>query len=126
MLCRIVERDSAIEMRSPLSDVSRIRQGNSHQAMPDHERDSCPFLLRQRQELHRKLAQSVAIKRRDVRDPDAVEDREQQQTRPCMVCNFLAGPQWRRQVDDYILVSARPVAIVSQAAVRTLSLPANY
>ena len=47
--------------------------------MPDHERDSRPLLLRERQELRRKLAQRVAIERHIVRDPETVEDREQQQ-----------------------------------------------
>ena len=79
MLGRIVKRDRAIEMRSPLRDVSRIRQGDAHEAMPDHERDCRPLLLGERQELRRKLAHHVAVERHIVRDPEAVEDREQQQ-----------------------------------------------
>ena len=47
--------------------------------MPDHERDCRPLLLGERQELRRKLAHSVAVERDIVRDPEAVEDREQQQ-----------------------------------------------
>ena len=47
--------------------------------MPDHERDCCPLLLGERQELRRKLAHHVAVERHIVRDPEAVEDREQQQ-----------------------------------------------
>ena len=38
-----------------------------------------PLLLGKRQELRRKLAQHVAVECDKVRDPDAVEDREQQQ-----------------------------------------------
>ena len=38
-----------------------------------------PLLLGERQELRRKLAHHVAIERHNVRDPEAVEDREQQQ-----------------------------------------------
>ena len=47
--------------------------------MPDHQRDGRPLLLGERQELRRKLAHRVAIERDIVRDPEAVEDREQQQ-----------------------------------------------
>ena len=55
------------------------QQGNAHEAMPDHERDCCPLLLGERQELRRKLAHHVAVEGHVVRDPEAVEDREQQQ-----------------------------------------------
>ena len=37
------------------------------------------LLLGERQELRRKLAHHVAVERHEVRDPEAVEDREQQQ-----------------------------------------------
>ena len=47
--------------------------------MPDHERDGRSLLLGERQELRRKLAHHVAVERHGVRDPEAVEDREQQQ-----------------------------------------------
>ena len=47
--------------------------------MPNHERDCRSLLLRERQELRRKLAQGIAIERHMVRGPEAVEDREQQQ-----------------------------------------------
>ena len=47
--------------------------------MPDHERDGRPLLLGERQKLRRKLAHHVAIECHIVRDPEAVEDREQQQ-----------------------------------------------
>ena len=79
MLGRIVKRDRLIEMRSAFRDVSRKQQGNAHEAMPDHERDGRPLLLGERQELRRKLAHHVAVERHKVRDPEAVEDREQQQ-----------------------------------------------
>ena len=48
-------------------------------AMPNHERDRRSLLLGERQELRRKLAHNVAVERHIVRDPEAVEDREQQQ-----------------------------------------------
>ena len=47
--------------------------------MPDHERDGRPLLLRERQELRREIAHSVAIECHMVRGPEAVEDGEQQQ-----------------------------------------------
>ena len=79
MLGRIVKRDRLIEMRSAFRDVSRMQQGHAHEAMPDHERDCRPLLLGERQELRRKLAHHIAVERHIVRDPEAVEDREQQQ-----------------------------------------------
>ena len=79
MLGRIVKRERAIEMLSAFRDVSREQQGNAHEAMPDHERDRRPLLLGERQELRCELAQSVAVECHKVRDPKAVEDREQQQ-----------------------------------------------
>ena len=79
MLGRIVKRDRLIEMRSAFRDVSRTQQGHAHEAMPDHERNGRPLLLGERQELRRKLAHHVAVERHKVRDPEAVEDREQQQ-----------------------------------------------
>jgi len=47
--------------------------------MPDHERTCRPLLLGERQELRRKGARHVAIECYCVRDPEAVEDGEQQQ-----------------------------------------------
>ena len=79
MLGRIVKRDRPIEMRSAFRDVSRKQQGNAHEAMPDHERDCRALFLGERQELRRKIAHHVAIERHEVRDPEAIEDREQQQ-----------------------------------------------
>ena len=45
--------------------------------MPDHERDGRPLLLGERQKLRRKIANQIAVERHIVRDPEAVEDREQ-------------------------------------------------
>ena len=47
--------------------------------MSDHERGCRCLLLGERQKLRRKLAHHVAVERRIIRDPEAVEDREQQQ-----------------------------------------------
>ena len=57
MYGRIVEHDALIVVRSAFRNVSRPRQGNAHEAMPDNKRDGCPLLLRERQELRGKLAQ---------------------------------------------------------------------
>src|SRR6516165_7715938 len=79
MLGRIIKRDRAIEMRSRIRDVPGRQQGHTHEAMPDHERNGRPLRLRERQELCRKLAYHVALEGDVVRDPEAVENREQQQ-----------------------------------------------
>ena len=79
MLRRIVERDRTIEVHSAFCDISRKQQGSAHDAMPDHERTCRPLLLGERQELRRKGARDVAIECYCVRDPEAVEDGEQQQ-----------------------------------------------
>src|SRR3984893_5045660 len=47
--------------------------------MPDHERDRCPLLLREPQELRREIATDIAIECHIVRYPECVEDLEQQQ-----------------------------------------------
>ena len=47
--------------------------------MPYHERDCRPLLLRESEELRREIATDIAIERHKVRDPEAVEDLEQQQ-----------------------------------------------
>ena len=54
-------------------------KADAHDAMPDHQRDRRALLLGERQELRRKLAHDVAVERHVVRDPEAVENREQQQ-----------------------------------------------
>src|SRR3974390_2421878 len=47
--------------------------------MRDHEWDARPSLLRDSQELRRKLAHCATVEPCVGRDPEAVEDREQQQ-----------------------------------------------
>jgi hypothetical protein len=46
--------------------------------MSDHNRRCRTLALGERQELRRTLAQLVAVERREARDPEAEEDREQQ------------------------------------------------
>jgi len=79
MLRRIVKRERLIVMLSALRGVACTHQRRSHQAMPDHERNCRALFLGERKELRRKLAQHVTVERQKVRDPKAVEDREQQQ-----------------------------------------------
>ena len=47
--------------------------------MPDHERDRRSLLLGKRQELRCKIEHHITVERSAVCDPNAVEDREQQQ-----------------------------------------------
>jgi hypothetical protein len=79
MLGRIVKREALIVVRSTFRDVSCPRQGNTHEAMPDHQRDYRPWLVGQRQELCCKVEHCIAVEPHIARDPEALEDREQQQ-----------------------------------------------
>ncbi len=47
--------------------------------MPDHKRDCRPLLLGEREELRRQFARQIAIERYKARNPEAVQDREQQE-----------------------------------------------
>src|SRR6476469_205501 len=47
--------------------------------MPDHERDGRPLLPGESKELRRELTHHVAVDRHKVRNPEAVENRAQQQ-----------------------------------------------
>ena len=47
--------------------------------MPDQKRGCRTLLLGERQELRRKLAHNIAVECDVARDPEAVENREQQQ-----------------------------------------------
>jgi len=67
MLGRIVERDSSIEMRSPVCDVPCMQQGQAHEAMRHHEGPCGRLLICERQELDRKLTHHVAVERYKVR-----------------------------------------------------------
>src|SRR5262245_31961679 len=73
MLGGIIKRERLIIVGPASRDVSRVRQGDSHEAMPDHERDCCPLLLRERQKLRCKTAYHVAAERHVVCDPKGIE-----------------------------------------------------
>ena len=63
MLGGVVKHNRLIEMRSPFRDIPGLHQGNAYEAKPDHERDCRSLLLRERQELDRKLALGRLSKR---------------------------------------------------------------
>ena len=79
MLGRIVERGRAIEVFPTFRDVSRMQQRNTHHTMCCQERSRRSLFLGWGTELLRKLAYHVAVERDEARDPEGVEDREQQQ-----------------------------------------------
>jgi hypothetical protein len=58
MLSRIVKRDRLIEMSAGVYDVSGVEEGQTHLAMPDHNRPAHALRLRQRQELGGKVRAS--------------------------------------------------------------------
>jgi len=78
MLGRVVERDRLIQVSPAFWDAHPSALRHSHEAMPNHERDCRPLLLRERQELRREIATDIAIECHKVRCPEGVEDREQQ------------------------------------------------
>src|SRR5262249_19039937 len=78
MLGGIIERDSAIEMRSPVYDIPCMYQGQAHETMRHHEWPRRPLLICESQELDSKLTHHVAVERYEIRDPKAVKNREQQ------------------------------------------------
>src|SRR5262249_2669100 len=79
MFGRLIKRERLIIVGPAILDVSRVRQGDSHKAMSDHEWDCHPLLLSQRQKLRRQAAYNVAAERHKVCDPKGVKDREKQQ-----------------------------------------------
>ena len=58
-----------------------MQQRCAHEAMPDHEGNSCPLLFCKRQKFASKFKQSVAVERYKVGHPQAEEDREQPRRR---------------------------------------------
>jgi hypothetical protein len=73
----VVKCDCSIVMHAALRDVSRVKQGGAHVAMPDHERNrSAPF-LGECQEMSCEVETDVGIKGQNVCRPDAEEDGEQ-------------------------------------------------
>jgi len=66
-------------MNSALREIARNQQGNPRDAMPYHEWDSRASLLGECKELRRKLAHKIAIERGVARNPETIENREQQQ-----------------------------------------------
>ena len=79
MPSRIVQRNPLVVMRPRFRNVARKHQRLTRDAMCDQKRSRRSLLLGQGQELCRELANDFPIERHDVRDPEAVEDQEQQQ-----------------------------------------------
>ena len=75
---RIEKLQCLIVVLSAFRDVSGAQQGRCQRAMPDHERDYGPLLLGECQELRRKFTRHIAVECNNARNPEAVEDREQQ------------------------------------------------
>ena len=63
-------------MRTALRNISRIQQRNTHEAMPDDERDCRPLLLRERQDLRSNFAHHLIVERYENFGPAAGEYRE--------------------------------------------------
>jgi len=66
-------------MRPGSRRVARTHRGNTHDAVRNEERRRRCILLRQRQELCRKLAHRAAVERYIFPDPVAIEDGKEQQ-----------------------------------------------
>ena len=73
MFGRSVKRECLIVVRAAFRGVSRGQQGGAHKAMPDDQRSRRSLLLRERQELSRKLTHDVAIECHKAHDPQAIE-----------------------------------------------------
>src|SRR5216683_4627449 len=76
MLGRIIKRDRLIVVGPAFREGSPTRQGSAHEAMPDRERQGCPLLLSERQELRRKLTHRITAERHKIRGPEAIENRK--------------------------------------------------
>jgi hypothetical protein len=74
MLGRIVKGERPIEMRPASLHISLTEQGNTYEAMPDHERHGRSLLFGKRQELPRQLAQSIAVECQVIHNREPVED----------------------------------------------------
>jgi hypothetical protein len=79
MLGSVVEHQHAIEMRSSFDKLPQIKQGRTHEAMPDREQRRHRLLFRERQEFDGKLKRRIAVTCYVIRHPEAVEHGEQQQ-----------------------------------------------
>ena len=64
-------------MSSPICDIPCMQQGQTHEAMPKHQRSRRALLFCEGQELDRKLTHHVAVEGYKVRDPNAVKNGKQ-------------------------------------------------
>ena len=79
MLGRVVKRERLTIVRSAFHDVPGTYQGHAHETVPDHERGGCLPLLCERQKLRCEFQHRRTVERHKVRDPNALEYREQRQ-----------------------------------------------
>src|SRR6478672_12065654 len=79
MFGSIVKRNRLFEVRPSFHDVARTQQRYTHETMCHQERGVRSLLLSERQDLRGNLTHYVAFERHDVRGPETIKDREQQQ-----------------------------------------------
>jgi hypothetical protein len=77
--CSVEVIDCSIEVIATLDQIAGKHQRNTHDTVPNHERDWRSLFFGERQELRRKLSHGIPIERPSVRDPDAIEHYEQEQ-----------------------------------------------
>src|SRR5262249_2573390 len=79
VLGRIVKRNRLFKVRASFRYVTRVQQRHAHYAMCNQQRSCSSLLLGQHQELRCKLTHDITFERNDIRGPEGVEDRKQQQ-----------------------------------------------
>ena len=77
--CLIEVINCSIEVIAAFEQIAGKHQRNTHDTVPNQERDWRPLFFGERQELRRKLSHGIPIERPSVRDPDAIEHNEQEQ-----------------------------------------------
>ena len=76
---RVIKRDSSIEIVTAFRDVARPKQGRAYEAKCERKHHRRSVVLRQRQELRRKVARNMAFGFDYGRGDDRIEHGEQQQ-----------------------------------------------
>jgi hypothetical protein len=62
-----------------VDQIAGKQQRNTHESVPDNERECRSLFFGERQELRRKLLEGIAIERHSRRSPDAIKHNEQEQ-----------------------------------------------
>ena len=79
MFGSIIKRERVIVVRSTFCDVTSMQRGHAHESVTNHQWNGRPLVLCECQELRREVTTDIAVERDIVRDPKAVENREQQE-----------------------------------------------